>query len=176
MPNPKAQLLLDLLAELPDATTLVEMGCIRSLRERPEDGFSTVYLARIAQARDGMLYSIDLDQWHLNIAGQAVRERSLESWASFIQGDGPSVLELFGQRIDFLYLDGPDDPEVTLAAFQSAEYWLAYNAVVCLDDCHTYNNNLMGKGSLAIPYAMSQGWNLEVIPTYKHWQSGVLRH
>jgi len=173
--NPKAGLLLALLAEIPGARTFVEMGCLRHSQENLFYGYSTLYLAREASQRGGMLHSVDLDPQAVATAQGVIDEARLAPWVNLIVADAVAYLQTFQGEIDFLYLDGPDHPAITLAAFRAAEDRLSRQAVVAIDDCMRNWFQPLGKGAQAIPYAQARGWQVAMVPTYGRMVTAILR-
>jgi len=177
--NPKAETLLSLLAEIPEARVFAEIGCIRQPTESKMDGFSTYYLAQEASWRGGMLYSIELDPSHIAIARSVMHYYALSDSVTFMNEDGATALNNLNQPLDFLYLDGPEDPGMHLEAFMAAERWLTPNAIVAIDDAENHQGMVLGKATTVIPYAQSKGWQLQMVPTarrlFRQMKMAVLR-
>jgi len=173
--NLKAQVLIAAISLRPDARVLVEIGCIREATESPTEGFSTVYLAQEAKARHSLLYSVDLNPYNIRVARAAVMAYQLSDSVRFHEGRGADWLKGFADPIDFLYLDGSDDPQTNLEEFKAAETKLAPDAIVCIDDCHAYLGRQFGKGDKVIPYAIEQGWMVRLVPTLHPWRTAILQ-
>lgn len=94
--------------------TIVETGCVR----REHDfgaGYSTVLFGEVTSRYGGLLWSIDNDPAHLQVAARLAQP--FASHCRFLLGDSVDVLERqlvqqpeFSGRIDLLYLDSFDYP------------------------------------------------------------------
>ena len=161
--NPKAQVLLAAIALWPGARVFVEIGCTRKAAETADDGFSTIHLAQEAKARHGLLHSVEFNPHNIRAARVAATTRDLSNSVRFHEEHGVDWLKDFAGPINFLYLDGSDDPETNLDEFETTETKLSTDAIVCVDDCHAYSRRWFGKGEKVIPYTPELGQQLETL-------------
>ncbi len=90
---------------------------------------------------------------------------------------GEDLLRGHPGPIDFLYLDGGDDPAEALAEFEAALPRLSESAVVAIDDCHPYGGNELGKGTALIPRARELGWQVEIETSLLPFRTAIItRH
>lgn len=140
---------------------VVETGC-----QRQEDdvgaGMSTTIFGLWAQANGGRVVSIDNDRAHAELArrvteGLPVRVEVNDSRVALGSWEGP--------KIDLLYLDSldtyhPGHAEHCLAEVRAAMPELRPDALVLIDDTYNDAGTWTGKGALAVPWLLSQGWRL----------------
>lgn len=146
----------------------VETGTTRSLDEiwRSGDGGGTLLLGSWAKNVGAHLYSVDISPDVVAIA-QSLTE-SLRDHVTIVCDDSLHFLEQFSEQIDVLYLDGFDYEESNYLPSQKhclAEAKLALpkmnpKGVIIIDD---YGLPYEGKGGLAKPYLIEQGWIPRVI-------------
>lgn len=160
-------------AHAPQEGAAVEVGCMRYPFESPQEGASTLYLARWCQQSNRKFISIDVEKDYLENARQLVTEQGLS--ADFILGDGTATIASLSVPIGLLYLDGSNDPNETLLQFKAAETKLTTGAVVAIDDVQQVESYLAGKGELAIPYARERGWEVRLVTTEPGFRMAVLR-
>lgn len=99
------------------------------------------------QERGLEFLSIELLEHHANVANHVLRDHNLPS--AVVVGDARFVLPNLAE-VSLLYLDGSDDPAEALAQLMAAK--LRDGAILVVDDCHEYDGNPFGKGSLIVPY------------------------
>lgn len=162
--NPKARFLRRVLDGIPYSPNIVEIGSARTLEEDPTDGWSTVFLGRGA----GFLWTVDSESIVRDIAYSLLQKYELPGQA--LCEDGTEFLAAWpvSDRIDFLYLDSSDDPQDTLAQAKAALPHMAQGSRIVIDDVQPIGENYFGKGQLAIPFLIQQGWKCLIEPTL--WQ------
>jgi hypothetical protein len=140
---------------------IVETGC-----QRQEDdvgaGMSTTIFGLWAQANGGRVVSIDNDRSHVELArrvteGLPVRVECLDSRVALGSWEGP--------KIDLLYLDSLDayvegHAEHCLAEVRTALPELKPDSLVLIDDTFNDGGEWKGKGALAVPWLLGEGWGL----------------
>lgn len=155
----KARVLLDALKLAPARPHIVEVGCIRHPEEREGDGWSTLYLAHWAWIYGGTVTSIDTNADHIRTAKGVLAANLPEAAAvQFLHGPAEMLLPELG-FIDFLYLDGPNDPLLCRDHFDQAQDKLRKAGTVVVDDCE---GDLYGKGHYIIPSALHAGWTVRL--------------
>jgi predicted O-methyltransferase YrrM len=130
---------------------------MRSTAEGAEqgDGWSTLRISEwLEQDRSrGHLYCVDIDQSHLDLAVNVLRDKHLlNGCQTFMRQDSVDYLNVM-EHIDFAFLDTSDDLEHGLAEFKAVEYKGA--KVIVMDDIPT-------KAVLAIAYAVDKGWKVRL--------------
>jgi hypothetical protein len=150
----------------PGPVIAVETGTLRdpSPQARFGDGWSTLHLAKLLSERQeplSRLYSIDIEPRYIENSRHAVPE-ALHACVTWICDDSRKALsQLQVDRIDLLYLDSSDDPELTFTEFMIALPKLARHSVVIVDDTGSYSAGPQGKGSKIIPELERRGWRIE---------------
>ena len=144
--------------------TLVETGTARGGDTNFDgDGGSTILFGHWAHNHNAAMFSVDINQTHLDLAQAASSAYSKNM--SFILEDSISYLRNFPGQIDFLYLDSYDYDENNPGPSQAHnlnEVIAAYDkltnhSIIMIDDC---NISKGGKGKLAIEYLLKRGWYL----------------
>lgn len=143
---------------------MVEIGCIRQEHEVPEDGFSTVHLARFAKSNGRIFLSFDNEQPTVDLANGVLKREGFKSLVEC--KDGIQALNELG-LISFLYLDSHKDPQFSFNQFKAAE--LAPGAIVAIDDTHEYEKWKFGKATSLIALAEENDWPFDIVPTFKGW-------
>ena len=144
MENKKAEILLNA-ATKAIGNTFIEIGCIREKKEVPEDGFSTYYLAKFCKENNKIFKSFDIEKNNVDIANEVLLSHGFDPIVK--QQDGKEALLECGP-IDFLFLDAHRIPAISYDQYIVAE--LAKNAIVVIDDAHTFDNNEFGKATYLI--------------------------
>lgn len=149
--------------------TIVETGCIRNSSDAYKigDGWGTLSWIHWAKKTNSIIYSVDINQDHLNVAKSVI---GLSPYVNYALSDSIAYLHnlpLFF-KINFLFLDSYDyhgdeankkaAAEHQLKEFQAAEKNLEGNSLVLLDDI--LDSNFSGKGALSIPYMLDKGWRI----------------
>lgn len=163
MKNRKAEVLLDAVAMSPDGL-MVEIGSVRQANEVPEDGYSTVYLARYALESGREFRSFDNEQSTVNLANQILRNEGLQP--SVECRDGVEAVAAL-DPISFLYLDSHKDPQYSIEQFKAAA--LKPGAIVAIDDTHRYEEWEFGKATYLIALAESQSWPFDIVDTFESY-------
>ncbi len=124
---------------------IIEIGCIRQEQEVAEDGFSTFYLAQFAHDTGREFKSFDIEPENVRIANKVLKSHNLPE--SVFQADGKFVLPTLG-AISFLFLDAHRIPAISFEQYKAAE--LAKDAIVVIDDAHTFDGNQYGKATYCV--------------------------
>jgi hypothetical protein len=158
---------------------LVEVGCSREIIEGQN---STVQLLDLAKELDLPFAGIDLD--HANI--EALERDYKESNASWITGKGEEELQKWEKPIAACYLDAYDFWHASHSDLRQKAYVESYGSGINDAECHTmhleaalhcarliplggllglddtwrHNDEWEGKGALALPWLLDQGWQL----------------
>ena len=158
---------------------LVEVGCSREIIEGQN---STVQLLALAQELDLPFAGIDLD--HANI--EALERDYRESNASWITGKGEEELQKWEKPIAACYLDAYDFWHASHSDLRQKAYVESYGSGINDAECHTMHleaarhcsslippggllglddtwmekDQWAGKGALALPWLLDQGWQL----------------
>lgn len=152
-----------------DPITIVETGCIRNQTEAYKigDGWGTLSWIHWAKKTNSLIYSIDINKDHLNIAKNVI---GLCPYVNYALSDSIAYLKNFpsSMKINLLFLDSYDyagdennkraAAEHQLKEFQACEKNLNDNSIVLLDDI--FDVNYSGKGALSIPYMLNKGWKI----------------
>ncbi|MCF8276752.1 MAG: class I SAM-dependent methyltransferase [Flavobacteriales bacterium] len=151
--------------------TIVEVGTIRGMDEAHSNGWSTLAFAAFckhvqAQGRcNATFYSIDVSENACSISRSVLDSYGLSSSANVVCENAHTwILRMNASQIDFLYVDGWDyhlgnerESEVeTLKFVKAALPKLSDGALILFDD--NFDGQFTGKGKLAIPYLLSEGW------------------
>ena len=139
---------------------IVETGCQRQEYDLGA-GMSSTLFGLWAQKHNGYVVSIDNDREHAALAarvteGLPVDVRVGDSRIHLLSWEGPPI--------DLLYLDSldaylPGHAEHCRAECEAALPSLAPGALILIDD--TWNDGQWrGKGALAVPWLLAQGWCL----------------
>lgn len=141
--------------------TIVETGCQRQ-EEDVGAGMSTTILGVYCKERDGKLFSIDNDPFHVDLARNVTRGLPVE----VILADSVAWLNSYqGKSINLLYLDSLDTTESgyqehCLNETKAALPHLALSSRILYDDTWFENNQWHGKGALAVPYLLGNFWSI----------------
>jgi len=151
--------------------TIVEIGTIRGKDEAHSNGWSTLAFAAFCQYFETdkkskfRFFSIDISEQACSISRSVLESYGLLSYADVVCENAHTwILKAEDRQINLLYVDGWDyhlgnerESEVeTLKFVKSAMPKLSYGALVLFDD--NFDNQFTGKGKLAIPYLLSEGW------------------
>ena len=158
---------------------LVEVGCSREIIEGQD---STVQLLALATELGLPFAGIDLD--HANIE---VLERDYKDYnATWITGKGEEILHTWNRPIAACYLDAYDFWHASHSKLRQKVYMENYGSEISDAECHTMhlktvnhcsrlipqggllglddtwveNDCWAGKGALALPWLLEQGWDL----------------
>jgi hypothetical protein len=109
---------------------ILEIGCLRDLKSRAGDGWSTLHWADYVEKYGGKLAFCNIDKDALDLCESIIVENfKINYWAE--QKDG---LRLIDGSYKFIYLDGGDCPHETYKQFQKCDTLTQY---VLIDDFHT---------------------------------------
>lgn len=142
---------------------IVETGCIRAEEDWRGAGFSTYLLGAFVSARKGGLDSVDLDL--KNVAFARKWTRIFRETVTVHAQDSLAYLASRTEPVDLLYLDSwdttlPGHAEHGLREIQAAGHLLHTDSMVVYDDTSILAGRWRGKGSLGIPWMLSQGWKV----------------
>lgn len=142
---------------------VVETGTIRAEEDWAGAGFSTYLLGAYLRHRIGTIHSVDLSAEHVRFA---------RTWCGVFgetvqihQEDSVHFLEQFRRPIDVLYLDSLDTTEPGHAdhaqrEIEAALPWLHERSLILFDDTPWREGAFIGKGSRAVPWLLSGGWQV----------------
>lgn len=149
------------LAKGMNAPNVLETGCIRS----PDDwtaGFSSYLFGLFLRHHGGRLTSIDLDPVNVAFARSWTAGMPVE----VVQGHSHEVLAGYtGPALDLVYLDSADTgtPGYQECCLEEARLILprlAARCAVLVDDTCYGAGQLRGKGTLAVPFLLTQGFRV----------------
>ena len=143
---------------------IVETGTIRSEEDWSGAGFSTYLFGSYLYRRGGRLHSVDLNPFNVSFA---------RNWTGVFgdtvtvhERDSLAFLSEFNEgKIDLLYLDSLDATEARHAehAFRELELSLPKlhdKSLVIFDDTPWNGGKFTGKGAIAVPWLIEQGWKV----------------
>jgi predicted O-methyltransferase YrrM len=159
----RPQILVELLKGLheEDCFNMLEIGSIRV--DSPEyhdgDGHSTLYFARFARENGWHFTTVDLK---IDVCTEVLEREGLLEFAEVVKYDGLWYLKHQPDQCrDFVYLDGPDDAEYTMAMFREAMRVVKPHGLVALDDCEDIDSIShkpdAEKGRILVPTLRSMG-------------------
>ena len=161
----KRKILEEIYFSLPSDPIIVEIGTQRHGARTSEDGQSTRTLGRLVEKHGGAFWSVDNDEG-------AIRAARADCEGAFFKCErGRDFLLSFPHPIDFLYLDGGDDPEENLIEYEIALKTLAPGSVVLVDDCMTYGGRDYGKGD-----SIKRKYGLEISFHFGRYRVGLKRN
>jgi FkbM family methyltransferase len=141
---------------------VVETGCIRS-EEDWGAGFSSYVFGLFLKHHGGELHSVDLDANNVSFA---------RTWTTGLpvtvhQSDSRPWLGNYQGTIDALYLDSadvdtPQYQEICLEEARLALPKLAPDAPILIDDSPWKAGKFGGKGGLAVPWLLDQGFKVRL--------------
>jgi len=158
---------------------IVEVGCSREIIEGQN---STVQLLALAKELGLPFAGIDLDQANIEALERDYREFN----ATWITGKGEEVLQAWEKPIAAIYLDAYDFWHASHSKLRQQAYLESYGSEINDAECHTMhleaarhcaklippggllvlddtwmeNDLWAGKGALALPWLLDQGWDL----------------
>lgn len=164
-----------------EGKTLVEIG---SVREFDIHQNSTYEFAKFCQKHEMKFYTVDMDPECTNNAKEIFKKLSYQDGVAINQ-KGEDFLRDFDGKIHYLYLDAFDFyhsnhsekrkqkyhqylgckiednlcHQMHLDACQNAIDKLTNDAIICFDDILD-PKTFKGKGKLAIPFLLSNGWQI----------------
>jgi len=162
--NQKAKVLIEAVHLAPTGL-IVEIGCIRQDREVPEDGFSTIYLAKFTHQNTPFytFRSFDNSESTCIMANRVLGEHDLPYRVEW--QDGKEAVKEVGP-IGFLYLDSHKDPFFSFEQYKAAE--LVPGAIVAIDDTHRIDQYKFGKATLLIQVFEARDIKFEIVPTFEN--------
>ncbi len=145
-----------------DRPTIVETGCIRGEEDWRGTGFGTYLLGAVNDKLGGETISVDNDAGNCDFARRTTAQMKS---VSIINQDSVGFLSDFGLPIDVLVLDSMDTwvpgyEDHALREIRAGFKWLHERSVVIIDDTTYHKRSFVGKGALAVPWLINQGWKL----------------
>jgi hypothetical protein len=139
---------------------VVETGCIRSSEDWKGAGYGTYLLGAFVQRHGGRMISVDIDKGNCAFARAATKELYR---VEVVCSDSVAFLGCFDEQIDLLVLDSmdtdvPGAEQHCLNEIQAAYRRLHDRSVVLFDDTIYSKGSFIGKGALAVPWLLVQGW------------------
>lgn len=143
--------------------TIMETGTMRAEEDWSGTGFFTYLAGAYAFRAGGVVHSVDIDAGKCDFA---------RTWCSpfgdSVQGhasDSVAYLSDFPDPIDVLYLDSldtyePGHAEHALKEAQAALPRLHDRSIIIFDDSPWTAGTVAGKGALAVPWLLNQGWHI----------------
>lgn len=152
----------DRLAELAYSPVIVETGCIRADNDWAGAGYSTFILGIAAERFGGTMCSIDIDA---NNIAYATRVCKTIPAARFVNDDSIVGLSQIETPIDLLYLDSMDTyvDGHALHGLKEAQIGapkVSPRGLIIFDDTLNVDGKIIGKGALAIPWLLDNGWRI----------------
>ena len=158
---------------------IMEVGCSREIIEGQN---STVQLLALAKELNLPFAGIDLDRTNI----EALERDYKEFDATWITGKGEEELQTWDKPIAAIYLDAYDFWHANHSQLREKSYLENYGSGINDDDCHTMhleaarhcsklipqggliglddtwleNGQWAGKGALALPWLLDEGWQL----------------
>ncbi len=145
-----------------DRPVIVETGCIRGEEDWRGAGYSTYLLGTVAHRTGGELHSVDNNFENCAFARSATRELR---GVSITHGDSVDFLAKFKSKIDILLIDSmdteiPGHEQHALNEVTAALHALHENSIVIFDDTPYRAKKFTGKGTLAVPWLLENGWKI----------------
>jgi len=153
----KAKVLLGAAREAPQEGLFLEIGCIREDHEVPQDGWSTIHLARYCAYRDIQFISVDCVEENVSMANLILDKEGLGPCV--VHNDGEKEVASHGP-ISFLYLDSHRIPRYSTDQWLAAE--LVPGAMVVIDDAHEYDGLPYGKATELVEIFAEAGTHFKV--------------
>lgn len=153
-PTRKAETLLEILSQY-SKPKILEIGCIRETAEPyvEGDGYSTYFFADHVKENGGYFASVDVST---AVAQEVLGKHDLLEFVEFLEVDGGTYLKKMvaftpDRLFDYIYLDGENDPQLTMEYFLTAINLVKQEGVIVLDDCDLTDPNQL-KGRLVVPH------------------------
>jgi hypothetical protein len=153
---------------------ILETGCIRQEEDWDGAGFSTFIFGHFAHYNDGKLYSVDMDEENCKFAKKWIDQ--FGDAVSIYTSRSEEFLESFTQPIDLFYADSADEgtpnfEEICLREVQLIQKNMRENSMILIDDTREKIGSLVGKGKLAVPWLVENGWKV----LYNSYQQLLVR-
>ena len=120
------------------------------------DGWATLVFGWYCQKYGGKVYTIDMSEEAINECKRITEP--YKDVINYVVSDSETFLKTFSEKVDLLYLDSSDDPNIIQKELLAIYDKLIVTSVVVVDDTH--NNYTAGKGSIAGKYLSTNGWSL----------------
>lgn len=145
-----------------DRPAVVATGGVRLHSEGNGKGISTYLFALLARRLGWRVTCMDDDPANCDFAAALTRPIADMSIRC---ADPITLLTDFEEPIDLLYLDGcdaglPRAPEQALAEIQAGLHALHDGSIVVFDDTVYGKGGFSGRGALAVPWLLDQGWRI----------------
>ena len=158
---------------------IIEVGCSREIIEGQN---STVQMLALSKELDLPFAGLDLDDENIEALKRDYREFN----ATWITGKGEEILQTWNNPIAAIYLDAYDFWHANHSQLREKSYLENYGSEINDAECHTMhleaarhcckhipqggliglddtwleNGQWVGKGALALPWLVDQGWEL----------------
>jgi len=147
-------------------TRIIETGTMRALDDWTAGGSTYLIGMWLKNRGSGELNSVDLSPANVKFA----REHT-EPFADFVkihEGDSLDYLSQ-AEKADLIYLDSLDTDEPGCAEHGLAEAKLAakLTSMILIDDCALKGHFKGGKGELAVPFLLAEGWKIHPASGYQ---------
>jgi hypothetical protein len=143
---------------------IVETGCVRSKHDWSAGYMTWLLGALVDEIGGGKLVSVDIDPFHV-----ATARRLCRRWnrVSVVESCSGKYLENRSSPVDVAYIDSVDTDvaghaEHCLRECRAVAKLMAPNGLIVIDDSpiHPNTGERTGKGQLAIPWLVSNGWRI----------------
>ncbi|MCB1086662.1 MAG: class I SAM-dependent methyltransferase, partial [Verrucomicrobiae bacterium] len=152
------------LSGVPHPFVMVETGTIRAREDWKGAGYSTYLFGELASLLGGKLISVDVEPTHCTFA--RLQTSGFGENVRIVLGDSVAYLaDYTGDPIDVLYLDSLDTTveghaEHGLAEARHGAPHLRAGGLLAIDDTHFAKGAYHGKGALAVPWLLDQGFEV----------------
>lgn len=139
--------------------SIVETGCMRAPDDWRGAGMSTYLLGAFTTKVGGSVTSVDINATNLEFAKSACREFPN---SSFVEMDSVEYLRTCTQEVAYLDSLDTDQPGHEEHGLREMQVLPSTVRLVAFDDSpYVGNGKFGGKGALAIPWALENGWVIE---------------
>lgn len=119
----------------------VETGCSFQWIPGNEQYLSTPCIAKLVEKAGGILYSLDINQSHIDICRSNLKKIGLDKHVEFILGDSvTSIAGLAVSNINFVWLDSLEDGDHAGAELRAITPKLSHKHIICVDDYGSANS------------------------------------
>jgi hypothetical protein len=141
--------------------TVIETGTTRAPNDFAGAGCATSIFGQFIQHHGGELHSVDSSERNVEFGRSWVREHGPR--VQVHQADSVQWLQAFSGQADLVYLDSMDleQPEHAAHCLSEAQAIAARvkpGGLIAFDDTPEVNGQIEGKGKLAVPWLLGQGW------------------
>lgn len=141
---------------------VIETGCVRQEEDWSGAGMSTVLLGAYLSHTGGRLVSVDCAPAHCALARRLTHDMPA---VSVVESDSLRYLASRAEPADLIYCDSldadlPETAEHGLAEAKAAVRLLGARGLIAFDDTVYRAREFHGKGRLAVPWLLGQGWRV----------------